>query len=71
MTFDRETFDHVAYTYRAWPGSDPIGVVAKFEELIFYVESLIHAEREACAKDWIEEFGFDKFGVASWLRTRK
>ena len=47
---DIEEFDKHAYAYRAWPGGDQDGVVARFSELCVYVESLIAAEREACAK---------------------
>ena len=38
---NKEEFDGYAYAYRAWPGSDPAGVVARFNELTAYVEGLI------------------------------
>ena len=41
-----EEFDGYAYAYRAWPGSDPAGVAARFNELTAYVESLIESEIE-------------------------
>lgn len=52
--FDEETFNHIAYAYRSWPMEDQAGVVARYEELVKYVESCIeyavdsYAEAEAC-----------------------
>lgn len=45
---DIEEFDRHAYAYRSWPMEDQAGVVARFNELVAYVESLIAAERDKC-----------------------
>ena len=34
------------------------------------VAAAVAAEREACAKKWIETHGFDKHGVAEFIRSR-
>jgi hypothetical protein len=47
---DKEAFESYAYNYRSWPGKQQAEVVARFNELVEYVEGLITAEREACAK---------------------
>ncbi len=34
------------------------------------LSGVVQAEREACAKKWIETHGFDKHGVAEFIRSR-
>ena len=50
MTEDqKEEFNHIAYSYRSWPGADQAGVVARYDELVAYVESLMsknHFEKD-------------------------
>ena len=36
---ESEEFNGVCYSYRAWPITDPAGVVARFEELKEYIKS--------------------------------
>ena len=45
MTEDqKEEFNHIAYSYRSWPGDDQAGVVARYDELVKHVEDLINTE---------------------------
>lgn len=42
MTDDqKEAFNHIAYSYRSWPMTDPEGVLARYNELLAHVEQLI------------------------------
>ena len=36
--FNEEEFNSIAFAYRAWPESDPQGVVDRYNELLAYVE---------------------------------
>lgn len=37
----KEELNHIAYSYRSWPGTDQAGVVARYNELLAYVEKII------------------------------
>jgi hypothetical protein len=39
---NEEEFNHIAYSYRSWPSTDPIGVSERYDELVNYVQSITH-----------------------------
>jgi hypothetical protein len=36
-SFDEEEFNKVAYSYRSWPASDPVGVASRYRDLLDFV----------------------------------
>jgi hypothetical protein len=38
---DWDEFNRIAYAYRSWPGSDPQGVVDRYEELCEFVRDVM------------------------------
>lgn len=49
----------------------PLSHYSKSELINAAWKEATKAEREACAKRWEESHGFDKHGVAEWLRSNK
>lgn len=37
-TFNEEEFNKVAYSYRSWPASDPVGVASRYRDLLDFIE---------------------------------
>ena len=42
VAWNEEEFNHIAYSYRSWPSTDPIGVSERYDELVNYVQSITH-----------------------------
>jgi len=53
--FDDEEFSSIAYSYRAWPMTDSEGVVARYNELVAYVQELI-AAGQAAAEETLRDY---------------
>ena len=70
-----EEFNQIAYAYRTARGENPPSVVYRYGELVGYVEMLLVAEREACAKvveSWAtEETATTCTNIAEAIRARK
>jgi hypothetical protein len=52
-----EDFNAVAYNYRSWPGSDPKGVVERYEELCKFVREAIEeaaSNASESSSEWYE-----------------
>lgn len=54
---EKERFNHIAYAYRSWPGTDPQGVLARYNELLLHVIELIAlaVEDEREQRDFFEK----------------
>ena len=58
--FNEEEFNSIAYAYRAWPESDPQGVVDRYNELLAYVKQhtsieWLYGSVAECKSEPIEE----------------
>ena len=42
VAWNEEEFNHIAYSYRSWPSTDPIGVSERYDELVNYVQFITH-----------------------------
>jgi hypothetical protein len=65
VAWNEEEFNHIAYSYRSWPSTDPIGVSERYDELVNYVQSITHSAKTLTdeeieqiydSKDWYNDW---------------